>query len=78
MTQFLKVEGHTSLIRDVNSNAIISTNNDDFDAYKKKTIAENRRMNMFSKQATEIDLMKKDISDIKDMLTKLLRGLPNG
>ena len=36
MSDTLKVEGHTHLVRDVNSNAIINTNTSDYQLYMKR------------------------------------------
>ena len=33
MSEFIKVEGHTHLIRDVNSNAIVNTNKSEYQLY---------------------------------------------
>jgi hypothetical protein len=67
----VKVEGHTDLVRDMNSGAVISINS---------TEAENARQRMYRQQLEEqeqrelksdVDQLKNDISVIKDLLTKL-------
>ena len=40
MSDTLKVEGHTHLIRDVNSNAIVNTNKSEYQLYMKKEKSE--------------------------------------
>lgn len=67
----VKVEGHTDLVRDMNSGAVISINS---------TEAENARQRKHRQQLEEqeqrelksdVDQLKNDISVIKDLLTKL-------
>ena len=67
----VKVEGHTDLVRDMNSGAVISINS---------TEAENARQRKYRQQLEEqeqrelksdVDQLKNDISAIKDLLTKL-------
>jgi hypothetical protein len=65
MTQFLKVQGNDSLVRDVSSKAIINTNSKEYQNYVDKR-------NMMAKQKQEIDNLKKDISEIKEMLATLI------
>ena len=36
MSRFLKVEGHTSLVRDTNSNAIVNTNVSEYQIYMQR------------------------------------------
>jgi hypothetical protein len=65
MTQFLKVEGNDSLVRDTSSKAIINTNAKEYQNYVEKR-------NMMAKQKQEIDSLKKDMSEIKEMLATLI------
>ena len=65
MTQYLKVEGNDSLIRDGSSKAIINTNVKEYQNYVEKR-------NMMAKQKQEIDSLKKDMSEIKEMLATLI------
>jgi hypothetical protein len=65
MTQYLKVEGNDSLIRDGSSKAVINTNVKEYQNYVDKR-------NMMAKQKQEIDSLKKDMSEIKEMLATLI------
>lgn len=70
MRKFFKVEGHTSLVRDSETNAILSLDEVEYSNHKRKAeIEKNKR--------SEIAAMKSDIDDIKAMLTQLLKGLPD-
>jgi hypothetical protein len=63
--EYYKVEGNDSLVRDVSSKAIINTNSKEYQNYVDKR-------NMMAKQKQEIDNLKKDISEIKEMLATLI------
>jgi hypothetical protein len=77
MTQYLKVEGNDSLVRDVSSKAIINNNIKEYQSYIEKRNMMQRQKDELKKQADEITNLKKDISDIKDMLSILI-GKNNG
>ena len=51
MTELIPVEGHTSLGRDPNSNAIVNTDNSGYEAYKKAR-EEARRKRPFFERTT--------------------------
>jgi hypothetical protein len=65
MTDYYKVDGNDSLIRDGSSKAIINTNVKEYQNYVEKR-------NMMAKQKQEIDSLKKDMSEIKEMLATLI------
>ena len=57
----IRVEGHKNLYRDENSGAIINTDSHGYSQYKKSR-------NIKLTQKEEIDSMKKDIEEIKNLL----------
>ena len=57
----IRVEGHKNLYRDEKSGAIINTDSHGYSQYKK---SRNIKLN----QKEEIDSMKKDIEEIKNLL----------
>ena len=57
----IRVEGHKNLYRDENSGAIINTDSHGYSQYKKSK-------NIKLSQKDEIDSMKKDIEEIKNLL----------
>lgn len=67
INQFAKVEGHESLMRDMSSHAILSTNDDEYQSYKRSRDAAKR-------QSKEIQELKTEMQDIKEMLRALLKG----
>lgn len=67
-----KVEGHASLVRDMSSNAIISTNEIEYQAYKARRESEKKRQQMIDDQASQIESLKDEMSEIKQMLSILI------
>ena len=70
----MKVEGHSNLIRDKHTNAILNNNSSEYDNYI--------RMRAKRKQGTDrIDTMEDDLKSLKDDINEiktLLRALSNG
>ena len=61
----IRVEGHKNLYRDENSGAIINTDSHGYSQYKKSK-------NIKLTQKDEIDSMKKDIEEIKNLLRMIV------
>jgi hypothetical protein len=73
MIEFLRVEGNPSLVREVGSNAIINTNVSEYETYlKNREIAMNRKSQL-EQNTDEINNIKQDISEIKQMLQMLIK-----
>jgi septal ring factor EnvC (AmiA/AmiB activator) len=68
----IKVEGHTDLVRDKNTGAVININRSESDLARKRK--HNWRLQQQEQQQlkSDVDQLKDDISDIKDLLTKLV------
>lgn len=73
MSQFYKVKGNTSLVRDISSNAIINMNNSDYVNYMKSQNIELQKQNKAKQQEDDINNLKEDISEIKYLLMKLIK-----
>ena len=70
--EYIKVQGHDGLVRDSSTGAILNTNRGDYDNYmivKNNVMA---RETEISRQAEEINNIKHDVSEIKDLLHQLL------
>jgi hypothetical protein len=72
MNEFLKVEGSDSLVRDINTGAIINCNVSEFEIHRKKLEASSRIKMQIETQEHEIKQIKDDIKEIKDLLMLLL------
>lgn len=72
MNTLAKVEGHTSLVRDMSSHAIISNSDAEYNAYKSRREIEKRRQRIIEDQAKELETIKNEMSEIKQMLSMLI------
>lgn len=70
--RYLKVEGNTNLVRDVESRAIINTSDAGYSEYMNKRNLELYQRDLIARQNNEIQMLKNDISDIKQMLMTLI------
>jgi hypothetical protein len=72
MSDFLKVEGHASLVRDTTTGAILNNNRTEYEEYLyRKRLAEARESEI-SQHTEEINSMKNELSEIKKLLKELL------
>ena len=66
---YLKVENSGSLYRDPDTGAIVNRNDSEYDAYlKNKRVAAQKKLQ-------EIDQLKNDVSELKDMMKLVLEKL---
>ena len=73
MEQFLKVEGHNGLVRDMSTGAIINTNRTEYEEYMaRKRLAEQRELEI-SKHSEDINILKNELQDIKSLILQLLQ-----
>ncbi len=63
--RFIKVDGHNDLVRDRNSGAILNINANAMTAARE-------RKKLFNDRQEEIDGIKSDVADIKNILMKLV------
>ena len=69
---YIKVEGHTSLVRDVKSNAIVNTNKSEFQMFMKRRQERNAQGDKLRNVCKEINSLKTEFREIKKLLTKVL------
>jgi len=73
MRNLVQIESDSSLARDISSHAVLTISDEKLkDYYAKRKIAESRDSLMLSQQK-EIDTLKNDISEIKQMLEVLIK-----
>ena len=68
MSKFSKVEGHIDLVRDESSSAIINTNTEQYRLVMK-------RREVMKAQRSEINTLKKEVTEIKDLLKDIIEKL---
>jgi hypothetical protein len=71
---FLKVSGHDDLVRDTTSLAIVNTNVSAYTDYVNRRNAIHQEKQLIAQQSNEINNLKSELSDIKQMLNKLLKA----
>lgn len=64
-TEYAKVEGHSSLLRDEHSTGIVSSDINAYELYKK-------RRETFRNQKNEINTLKNEVDEIKELLHTLI------
>lgn len=72
MDKYIKVDGHNSLVRDIQSGAIINTSEADYKKYVSQREESKKRNQELKTQRQEIDGIKEELKDIKILLQKLL------
>jgi hypothetical protein len=70
---YLKVSGHDNLVRDMSSKAVINTSMVEYEEYMARRRAKEQEQELITKQAEEINNLKSDISEIKQMLQMLIK-----
>jgi hypothetical protein len=69
----LKVEGHTSLERDIYSNGIVNTNRSEYTIYMSRIKAREKQGDEIRTAVKEINNLKAELREIKN----LIKGLGN-
>ena len=72
MAEFLKVEGHNDLVRDTNTHAIVNTNRTAYLTAKRRAADAQRQRDEIRSATREINTLKCEMHEIKDMLKTLL------
>lgn len=72
--KILKVSGHDDLVRDTASNAIVNTNMSAYAEYVNRRNAVQEEKATIAQQSAEINNIKSELSDIKQMLKTLLNA----
>ena len=72
MREFVKVEGHADLVKDTKTHAVINTNKNAYVNYKKRLQEAQRQRDEIRTATREINNIKCEMHEIKDMLKTLL------
>jgi hypothetical protein len=70
--EYLKVEGNKDLVRDVESRAIINVSDSGYNEYVNKRNIQLYQRDLIARQNAEIESIKTDINDIKQMILLLM------
>lgn len=70
--EYKQVEGHKDLVRDLGSNAIINRNKNAYEIAKSRAADARKQRDEIRSATREINTLKCEIHEIKDMLKTLL------
>ena len=68
----LKVKGHTHLVRDLKSQAIINTDSDAYARYMARKAKQSKKDDEMRKVVREVNEIKTEMFEIKSLLKKVL------
>ena len=71
MENYLKVESDTSLVRDMNTNAIINQNRSEFDKFMSLSKKKYKEQNELDTMKSDLDALKNDMEEIKSLLKSM-------
>ena len=74
MAQRLKVEGYTSLVRDVHSNGIVNTNVTEYQLYMKRVKDREQHGDQIRTAVKDINNLKTELREIKGLLKEIING----
>ena len=69
---FAKVKGHSHLVRDLKSQAIINTDSDAYARYMARKAKQSKKDDEMRKVVREVNEIKTEMFEIKDLLKKVL------
>jgi|TARA_B100000214_G_scaffold154662_1_gene110847 hypothetical protein len=70
----VKVEGYTSLVRDVSSNGIVNTNVSEYQTYMKRIRMRNQQGDEIRSAVKEINNLKAELREIKGLIKELVKN----
>ena len=73
MSDTIKVEGQTHLVRDVNSNAIINTNKSEYQLYMQRVKVREKQSDKLRSAVKEINNLKSEIREIKNLIKEIVK-----
>ena len=68
----LKIQNYENLVKDTRSNAIVNTSKNEFQLYMKRRQERNKNGDKLRNACKEINNLKSELREIKDLLTKVL------
>ena len=72
MNKHIKVKSDVSLVRDIDSNAIISRNQSEFDKFLKLSEKKYAEKKKFDNMRSDLDSLKQDMDEIKTLLRNIM------
>tara|TARA_Y100000004_G_scaffold178610_1_gene221343 strand:- start:3159 stop:3383 length:225 start_codon:yes stop_codon:yes gene_type:complete len=72
MNDYLKVENENSLVREVNTNAIINTNKSDYEKFLNLSKKKFQEKKEYDDLKSDVQSLKDDMSEIKSLLKSIV------
>ena len=73
MNNYLKVDSDTSLVRDVESNAIVNQNKSEYDKFMRLSEIKYKEKMEMKKLKDDVNSMKTDLQEIKSLLQSIVK-----
>ena len=74
MSDYAKVEGHTHLVRDLKSQAIVNTDSDAYARYMARKAKQSKKDDEMRSVVREVNSLKTEMREIKDLLREIKDG----
>ena len=72
LQRYVPVEGHTDLVRDTNSHAIVNRNRSAYELAKKRAADAQRQRDEIRNTTREINTLKSEMHEIKKLLKQIV------
>jgi len=69
-----KVQGHSNLVRDLKSQAIINTDSDAYARYMARKVKQSKKDDEMRSVVREVNSLKTEMREIKDLLREITDG----
>ena len=73
MSKFIKVEGHSNLVRDTYSNGIVNTNVSEYQIYMQRVKNREKQGDQIRNAVKEINTLKTELREIKNLLKEIVK-----
>ena len=74
MSRYLKVEGHSHLVREMSSNGIVNTNVSEYETYMRRVRSREQHGDQIRSAVKEINTLKAELREIKGLIKELVNG----
>lgn len=74
MSDYIKVDSDSNLVRDTNNNAIINNNKTEFDKFLRLSEKKYKEKKEFENLKSDVNSMKTDLEEIKSLLKSIVRN----
>ena len=74
MAEYLKVKSDVSLVRDMDSNAIVNQNQSEYDKFMSISKKKYKERNELDTMKSDLDALKSDMEEIKSLLKTMVRN----